>query len=526
MARLHGALVVGDDDEVRHIEERRERVAEALDIRLVERGVDLVEDAEGRRLRLEDRHEERDRGHRLLAARKLADDARLLARRLRADLDARVEPVGLAVLERKQVDVGAAAAEETAEHARRTREGLAHALEGLLEARLAGVVELGDERLEACLRAVDVGELLDELLVADLELRQFVDRVEVHIAELADRLLQLVGLDLRALALDRLESIRGALGEVDLVGRAQIDLDLRERLLLEALAANLEFAAGELDRMRVALDARSIGAGAIDLARHRLDGGLRLAQTLADAGEFARQCSEAARRLGERGLALLEHRLGALDRGRATHGAFLERGFLPCDLALAGLDVTLLAPGCIERCLRLGAANARGGDGIARFGRDGLRLVEGGARCVAAGARICRFDRERVEPRLHRLRLVVACAEPLEEMLLLAGCGIALALDLAHQLLDALGLVDGVKRRTPRLGELLARVARRLLRGFRLDIELERFELERGDLAGELVGAGVEFGKLGATGKEAAARCIGAGRGVGDHAAALVDERA
>ena len=166
----------------------------------------------------------------------------LLAWRLRADLHARLKPVCLAILERKQVDVCAAAAEEPAEHARLAREGLADALEGLLETRLARVVELCDERLEACLGAVDVGELLDELLVADLELREFVDGVEVHIPKLADRFLEVVRLALRALALNRFEPLCGALLEISRVGRAQVELDLGEGLLLETLAANLEFA--------------------------------------------------------------------------------------------------------------------------------------------------------------------------------------------------------------------------------------------------------------------------------------------
>src|SRR5664279_5567892 len=66
---LHRPLVVRDEDELRLLGQLHEERREAVDVRLVARGVDLVEDAERRRLVLEDRDEESDGRERLLAAR-------------------------------------------------------------------------------------------------------------------------------------------------------------------------------------------------------------------------------------------------------------------------------------------------------------------------------------------------------------------------------------------------------------------------------------------------------------------------
>lgn len=46
MASLHGAFVMRDDDEVAAIQEGRQRVGEALNIGLIKRGVDFVQNAE------------------------------------------------------------------------------------------------------------------------------------------------------------------------------------------------------------------------------------------------------------------------------------------------------------------------------------------------------------------------------------------------------------------------------------------------------------------------------------------------
>src|SRR5207245_6768092 len=72
---------------------------------------DLVEQAEGARLVLEQSEHQRNGGERLLAAGEQLDALQALARGLRDDLDAALERVGLV----EQGQPGAAAAEECAE---------------------------------------------------------------------------------------------------------------------------------------------------------------------------------------------------------------------------------------------------------------------------------------------------------------------------------------------------------------------------------------------------------------------------
>ena len=69
VGRLDRAAVVGDDDELGLVGEAAQRVGEAADVRLVERRVDLVEDAERDRPDLEHREQQGDRGQGPLAAR-------------------------------------------------------------------------------------------------------------------------------------------------------------------------------------------------------------------------------------------------------------------------------------------------------------------------------------------------------------------------------------------------------------------------------------------------------------------------
>ena len=92
----------------------RSSVDEAQGVDVVERRVDLVEDAEGRGLGAEEREEQRDRGQRLLAAGHQHQVLQPLARRAGDDLDAALQQVLLV----EQAHLGLAAAEEA-------REGLA-----------------------------------------------------------------------------------------------------------------------------------------------------------------------------------------------------------------------------------------------------------------------------------------------------------------------------------------------------------------------------------------------------------------
>jgi hypothetical protein len=96
------------------------------DVRLVERRVDFVQEAEGRGLDEVEREEERNGGQGALPAGQEADPLQLGAGRLGDDLDAALEDV----VPLDELDVGAAAAEERLEG---VLEVLADLLEGDLE---------------------------------------------------------------------------------------------------------------------------------------------------------------------------------------------------------------------------------------------------------------------------------------------------------------------------------------------------------------------------------------------------------
>ena len=85
---LHRALLVGDHDELRAVGVAAQQRQEAVDVEVVERGLDLVEDVERARPREEHGEQERQRGHRLLAARQQRQPLHRLARGRDLDLDA------------------------------------------------------------------------------------------------------------------------------------------------------------------------------------------------------------------------------------------------------------------------------------------------------------------------------------------------------------------------------------------------------------------------------------------------------
>src|SRR5712691_9066555 len=90
VGRLDGAAVVRDEHELRAVGELSERLREPADVALVERGVDLVEHAEGRGPYTQDREQQGRRGKRALAAGELVEASDPLARGPRVDLDARL----------------------------------------------------------------------------------------------------------------------------------------------------------------------------------------------------------------------------------------------------------------------------------------------------------------------------------------------------------------------------------------------------------------------------------------------------
>ena len=100
-----------DDDELRLLREFPQEAAEAHDIRLVERRVDLVEHREGRRPVAQEGEEQGNDSQRALAARERGEALALLLRQGHEDVDARVEHVLLV----EHLELCLAAAEEAHE---------------------------------------------------------------------------------------------------------------------------------------------------------------------------------------------------------------------------------------------------------------------------------------------------------------------------------------------------------------------------------------------------------------------------
>ena len=85
---------MADDDELRAIGHRAHHIVEPAHVRFVQRRVDLVQNAEWRRLDQENREQQRNRRQRLLAARKQLDVLHdLLARRIGDDIDPRLQQI-------------------------------------------------------------------------------------------------------------------------------------------------------------------------------------------------------------------------------------------------------------------------------------------------------------------------------------------------------------------------------------------------------------------------------------------------
>src|SRR5262245_8556155 len=90
---LHGFAIVGNDDELRVLLHTTQHLDEPADVGIVERRVDLVEEAERARLVLEHAEHQCDGGQRLLAAGEELDALQTLARRLSDDLDTALERI-------------------------------------------------------------------------------------------------------------------------------------------------------------------------------------------------------------------------------------------------------------------------------------------------------------------------------------------------------------------------------------------------------------------------------------------------
>ena len=93
VGRFHRALLVRHDEQLGLVAELVHEIEEPVQVHVVERGLDLVHQVEGRRAGAEHGEEIRERGQRALAARQQREPADDLPRRPRLDLDARVQQI-------------------------------------------------------------------------------------------------------------------------------------------------------------------------------------------------------------------------------------------------------------------------------------------------------------------------------------------------------------------------------------------------------------------------------------------------
>src|SRR5262249_31786959 len=176
---LHRLAVVGDENELGVLLHALEHLDEAADVGVVERRVDLVEQAERARAVLEDGEHQRHRGEGLLAARKELNALQALARRRGDDVDAALERVAFV----EWYQAGLAVAVERGE---RPGEVLVDDGERLLEALPRRLVDLADRLVGRRNRVDEVLALRGQERVARLEVVELIDRHHVHGAHSLD----------------------------------------------------------------------------------------------------------------------------------------------------------------------------------------------------------------------------------------------------------------------------------------------------------------------------------------------------
>ena len=255
MASLHCAFMVGDNDEVASVQEWWQRLGESLHIGLVKGGINFVQNAKRTWTAAENRHEQRHGGHGFFAARKLTDHAGLFARWLGANFHAAFKPINFAVLHWNQIQVRATATKESAEHSVIAGEAFANGLECFLKLAATDIVQFHHQLVQAGARKINVANLLGQLLVLALKLRELVDGLHVDIAKPLDFNAQLLGLAAGGFAVGRHEFRRRALGHVIDVTRGQINRKFSEGIFLDGFAANLGLAAAHLHFGMIALHA-------------------------------------------------------------------------------------------------------------------------------------------------------------------------------------------------------------------------------------------------------------------------------
>ena len=191
-----------DDDELRLLQKFLHDQIEPLVVRLIERGIHFVQNAEWRWLALENTHQQGHAGHRLFTAAELADAHGLFAGWTGDDLNAGIEHIdlfhdrqhgmpirtqmlfGFLIFNfRFQKNVRRTPAEELAEQA---LEVLADGVEGLLETNAAFNVDLFNQLFQLQLARGEIRHLRTEETRTLLKLFQFGDGVDIDVAETMD----------------------------------------------------------------------------------------------------------------------------------------------------------------------------------------------------------------------------------------------------------------------------------------------------------------------------------------------------
>ena len=297
---------------------------EAVDVEVVERGLDLVEDVERARPGEEHGEQERERGQRLLAAGEQREALGRLARGRDLDLDAHLVLGRLLFLDRLLVLVVVGAAEHRAragvladepQRAAAAREEVAddllevlgRGLERLLERLLDAAVgvpdqagELAQRGLQVVALALELLDVLQRLLV--LLLGQRVDR-----AELLAAALQALdpGVELRALAVRRAAPRTARAARPSFVARRLSSAFGVLRVVARLLRADL--AAGDLLAVLLdaGVDARLLGRALAQLGGELLAGGavggqLGLEDLEPDGDRLVRDLQRRGEPLGDR----------------------------------------------------------------------------------------------------------------------------------------------------------------------------------------------------------------------------------
>ena len=347
-----------------------QRVGEAADVRLVERGVDLVEDAERDRVDGQHGEEQRDAGQRALPARQHGQALQALAGRPNHDLDP-ARRIAVALV--RQLERGRAAGEQEP----------AVLVELLADGAECGVelgADLGVEGRDQLLgrrdRGAQVGVLGRHLLQACGQLAMLLDREGVDRADLCQRTPHAAQLGLEGLVVERLDLVGGRLR-----GRLDLRQALERELALAQQCGERLVAARCLDRgrLRRALELAQAGAAAALLALEALKLGPALGMCLLVADmRGIRGRGRLARRLERR-------RQLARRSARAASSTSRRSGSAARSWTARASRVRALADRAGRPRLDLLGRAARRGPRVARAVAPPSQLVASGADLVGAG---------------------------------------------------------------------------------------------------------------------------------------------